>query len=145
MSSPHGPGGAGRPWTPGNPGRRPGSKNKRTLIAAELLDSAGPELLRTAIERAKRGNIPLLKFLLDRWLPRHRLISIDLPQITCAADALKALRSILRAVSDGAITPTEAASFAALLAPFIDETTPKSTTREITPSLADHLRSPEKD
>lgn len=97
------------------------------------------------IALAKRGNVPTLKYLLDRWLPSQRLISIALPQITCAADALKALRSILRAASAGVITPTEAASFAALLAPFIDETTPKSTTREIAPSLADHLRSPEKD
>lgn len=144
MSSPHGPGGRGRPFAPGNPGRKPGSKNRRTLIAAEILDSAGPELLRIAIERANAGDTPLTKFLLDRWLPRHRSITIDLPQITCAADALKALRCILRAASAGVITPAEGAAFAALLAPLIDPR-PQSNTREVGPSLADHLRSPEKD
>jgi hypothetical protein len=36
-------------------------------------------LLHTAIHLARAGNVPLLKFLLGRILPRDRLIKFDLP------------------------------------------------------------------
>jgi hypothetical protein len=81
VSTSHGPGVRGRPFAEGNPGRKRGSRNKASLISAALLDGEQPELLRLAIDIAKRGNVPMLKFLLARWLPRERLIKIDLPRI----------------------------------------------------------------
>ena len=47
----------GRPFADGNPGRRPGSKNRTTLVAAALLEGEAEELLRKAVELAKGGNV----------------------------------------------------------------------------------------
>ena len=54
---------------------KPGSKNRTTLVAAALLEGEAEELVRKAIELAKAGDVAMLKFLLERILPRERLIS----------------------------------------------------------------------
>ena len=105
----------GHPFPKGNPGRRPGSKNRSSLIFAVLQDGEHAELLRKAVEIAKVGDVQMLKFLLGRTLPRERLIQIDLPQLNYADDAVEALGSITRAVSEGRISPSEAAALATLI------------------------------
>ena len=105
----------GRPFAKGNRGRKPGSKNRTTLIAAALLDGEVQDLLRKAIELANAGDVPMLKFLLGRALPRDRIITIDLPLMNFADDAVEALGAITRALSEGRITPSEAASFATVI------------------------------
>ena len=60
----------GRPFERGNGGRRPGSKNRTTLVDEALLKGEERELVRKAIELAKAGDVPMLKFLLDRILPK---------------------------------------------------------------------------
>jgi hypothetical protein len=50
----------GRPFAKGNPGRKPGSKNKTTLIGEALLKEAEEQLLRKAIEMAKAGDGPIV-------------------------------------------------------------------------------------
>jgi len=134
----------GRPFPPGNGGRPPGSKNKSTQIAAALLEDDREALLRKGLELAKRGNVRLLIFFLSRLLPRDRLITFDLPEDISASDALVALRSILGAVSTGTISPNEGAALAALIAP-LAHVTGKTCSRELTPNLADHLQSPDKE
>jgi hypothetical protein len=140
-----GPGARGRPFAAGNPGRKPGSRNKTSLISAALLEGEQGELLCKAIELAKRGNVPLLKFLLARLLPRDRFVTLDLPQIASASDALNALRSILRAVAAGTITPAEGGALAALLAPFIGNNPGKPSASGAAPSLMAHLQSNDQD
>ena len=105
----------GRPFANGNPGRKPGSKNRNTLVATALLDGDAEELVRKAVALAKAGNVVMLKFLLGRILPRERPIELDLPQMDFADDAVEAIGSIMRAVSEGMITPSEAASMATLV------------------------------
>jgi hypothetical protein len=105
----------GRPFPKANGGRRPGSKNRRTLISAAFLDTEEEELKRKAIEIAKAGDVQMLKFLLSRIFPRERLIKINLPKMEFADDAVEALGSITRAVSEGSITPSEGADLATLL------------------------------
>jgi hypothetical protein len=140
VSSTHGPGVRGRPFAVGNPGRKRGSRNKASLISAAMLEGEQPELLRIAIEIAKRGNVPMLKFFLARWLPRDRPIKIDLPRIVSTSDALNALQQILGAVSAGTISPAEGAALTALLTPFIDKNASKPA-GDPAPSLLDHLQS----
>ena len=140
MSLSHGPEVRGRPFAKGNAGRKRGSRNKASLIAAELLEGEQPELLRIAIEIAKGGNVPMLKFFLARWLPRERLIKIALPRIVSPGDALNALQQILGAVSAGTISPSEGAALTALLTPFIDKKASKPG-GEPAPSLLEHLQS----
>ena len=105
----------GRPFEKGNSGRRPGSKNRSSQVLAALLEGDEVELVRKAVEIAKAGDIQMLKFLLSRMLPRDRPIKIDLPQMNSADDAVEALGRITRAVSEGIITPIEAAALATLV------------------------------
>jgi hypothetical protein len=105
----------GRPFAKGNGGRRPGSKNRSSLILAALSDGDKEELIRKGLEIANAGDVSMLKFFLSRILPRERPISIDLPQMEFADDAVEALGAIVRAVSDGSISPGEGADVANLV------------------------------
>ena len=105
----------GRPFANGNAGRKPGSKNRTTLVAAALLDGEAGELVRKAVELAKAGDAVMLKFLLGRILPRERLIKLNLPHMDFADDAVEALGGITHAVAEGTITPGEGAALATLV------------------------------
>jgi hypothetical protein len=105
----------GRPFAPGNPGRRPGSKNKTTRVAEALLWGEEAELVRKAIELAKAGNVPMLKFLLDRILPKQRRIELELPEVNFASDVVDALGAVFNAAANAEIAPREGAEFAMLL------------------------------
>lgn len=105
----------GRPFANGNPGRKPGSKNRSTVLAAALLEDEREVLLRKAIEIARNGDVVMLKFLLGRLLPRERVLTIDLPKMDFADDAVEALGQITRAATEGAISPSEAADLATVI------------------------------
>jgi hypothetical protein len=105
----------GRPFAPGNPGRKPGSKNRTTVVATALLDGEAEVLMRKAIEIAKAGDRDMLKFLLGRILPRDRRVKLDLPRLEFADDAVTALGEIVEAIAAGEITPSEAAAVATLV------------------------------
>ena len=105
----------GRPFANGNPGRKVGSKNRTTLVAAALLEGEAEQLVCKAIELAKAGDVVMLKFLLGRILPRERLIKLELPQMDFADDAVEALGCIMRAVSEGPISPSEGATLATVV------------------------------
>jgi hypothetical protein len=105
----------GRPFAEGNSGRKRGSKNKVTLVAEALLRDEETALVRKAIELAKAGDGPMLKFLLDRILSKERSVRVDLPPMEQASDAVDALGAITRAVSTGQIAPNEAAALASLI------------------------------
>jgi hypothetical protein len=110
----------GRPFPRGNPGRRPGSKNRSTLLVAALLEGQTEALLRKAIQLARAGNVPMLKFLLSRTMPRDRLVKLDLPQMVFADDGVEALGYIMRAASQEAITPSEGAALATIVKSYTD-------------------------
>jgi hypothetical protein len=95
----------------GNPaGRPPGARNKATIMAEALLQGEAEELTRSAIERAKSGDMAALRMCLDRLAPpcRHRTIVFELPPLASAADAVSALAAITAAVAAGELTPSEA-------------------------------------
>ena len=71
--------------------------------------------MRKGIELAKAGDVAMLKFFLDRILPRERSVRIDLPPMERADDAVDALGIIIKAVGNGEISPNEAVSFAKLI------------------------------
>jgi hypothetical protein len=73
------------------------------------------ELVRKAIELAKAGDVPMLKFLLDRILPKERFVRIDLPDMERADDAVDALGAVINAIGTGQVTSTEAAALATLV------------------------------
>ncbi len=105
----------GHPFAKGNPGRKPGSKNRATVVTAALLEGEADALVRKAVELAKAGDVTMLKFLLGRILPRERPIKLDVPAMEFADDAVAALGFILRAVAEGRITPSEGAAVGSLI------------------------------
>jgi hypothetical protein len=102
----------GRPFQKGNPGRKRGSKNKTTQFAVSLAAGQGEEILDKAIKMALGGNVPLLKFFLDRMLPKDRPIHLKLPRLDYASDGVDAMAEIVDAVSSGRISPREGADVA---------------------------------
>jgi hypothetical protein len=105
----------GKPFEKGNGGRKPGSKNRTTLVAEALLKGEEVELVRKAIELAKAGDVQILKFLLDRILPKDRSVCVDVPQMEAASDAIDALGAIIDAVGTGRIAPNEGSAVASLV------------------------------
>ena len=73
------------------------------------------ELVRTAIEVAKAGDVPKLKFLLDRILPKDRSVRLNLPPMDDISNAADALGAIIEAVGNGHIAPTEGSAIATLI------------------------------
>lgn len=54
----------------GNPsGRTAGSRNRATFLAVTLLEGKAEAIARSAVERAKTGDIMAAKFCLKRLLP----------------------------------------------------------------------------
>jgi hypothetical protein len=105
----------GRPFEKGNGGRRPGSKNRTTLVAEALLKGEEEALVRKAIELAKAGDVQMLKFLLDRILPKDRSVHVDVPPMKAAPDAIDALGAIIDAVGTSRIAPSEGSALANLV------------------------------
>ncbi len=71
--------------------------------------------MRKAVELAKAGDVPMLKFLLGRILPRERPIKLDLPPMNFADDAVAALGVILGAVAEGRLSPSEGAALTTMI------------------------------
>ncbi|MCJ2067560.1 DUF5681 domain-containing protein [Methylobacterium sp. J-030] len=100
------------PGQSGNPAGRPrGSRNRSTLALEAIFEGEAEKLSRKAIELALEGDGGAMKLCLDRLLSprRDRSITFDLPIIETAEDLPKATEALLRAVSSGEITPSEAA------------------------------------
>ena len=100
----------GRPFAKGNPGRRPGSKNRSTLLADALLDNEGPELARKGLELAKSGDSLMLRFFLERIFPKDRPLQVDLFLNDDDGDPVERSGKIVEAVAGGQITPSEASA-----------------------------------
>lgn len=105
---------------PGNPGRRPGSRNKATLAAQTLLDRGARKLAQTCLDRALAGDSVALKLALERILPaaRERPLQIELPMPESAADVPATLQAIIRGAAEGTITASEAERLARCIETF---------------------------
>ena len=115
-------GSRGRPFAAGNPGRRPGSRNKATLAMEALLDGEAEALTRKAVEMALSGDTTALRLCLERIAPprKDRPVSFQLPPLTSARDAAQASAALLQAVADGELTPLEAAELAKLVTSYVE-------------------------
>src|SRR5271169_3401400 len=115
----------GRPFEKGqsgNPvGRRAGCRNKRTVAAAALLEGEAESLTRKAVELAMVGEPTAMRLCMERILPpcRDRTVKFALPPIESASDIAAAMKAVTSALADGAITPGEAATIAAVVDTFV--------------------------
>ena len=115
----------GRPYLKGqsgNPaGKRPGTRNRATIIAEAMLDCETRPLLRGAIEGAKGGDGVMSRFCISRIIGprRERPVRFDLPPIERAADLKAAMAAVTAAVANGELTIREAWEFSQMLDTFI--------------------------
>ncbi len=81
-----------------------------------ITDLEKQELVRIGIERAKQGDAQMLKFFLDRILPKQEaLVEIELPEIKNYSDLADAQSAIVNAISAGELSAGEAGSLASIL------------------------------
>lgn len=98
-------------------GKTPGARHKVTRAIEALLEGQHEELTQKAIEMALAGDGPALRLCLDRLAPPRKdaPISITLPPVRSAEDAVEASAALLAAVAAGDVTPDEAGRVMALL------------------------------
>ncbi|HEY6320164.1 MAG TPA: DUF5681 domain-containing protein [Thermoanaerobaculia bacterium] len=104
------------PGVSGNPsGRLPGTRNRATALAAQLLEDEAPRLIRKCIALALGGDTTALRLCLDRILPpvRDRPVQLAIPSPASPAGALHA---VLAAVASGELTPDQGRAVAATVA-----------------------------
>lgn len=106
-------------FAPGNRlgGSKVGSRHKTTRAIEALLEGQHEALTQKAVDKALEGDVTALRLCLDRLAPPRKdaPISIELPPVRSAADAVEASAAVLDAVAAGEITPDEAARVMALL------------------------------
>jgi len=97
-------------FSAGNSGRPRGSRNKATLAIEGLLEGQAEALTQTAIKKALEGDSIALRLCMDRIAPppKDAVVKFSMPTMSNALDAAEAAGSVLRAVSEGELTPTEA-------------------------------------
>ena len=106
----------------GNPaGKRPGTRNRATIIAEEMLDCETRPLLRGAIDDAKSGDGVMKRFCLSRIIGprRERPVRFELPPVRSAADLNAAMEAVTAAVAQGELTIREAWEFSQMIDTFI--------------------------
>jgi len=102
----------------GNPDGKPkGARHKTTRAIEALLEGQHEALTQKAIDMALGGDGPALRLCLDRLAPPRKdaPVSITLPPVKSAEDAVAASSALLSAVADGDVTPDEAGRVMALL------------------------------
>ena len=101
----------------GNAGRPKGARNKKTIAIISLLEGQSEALTQTAIKKALDGDSIALRLCMERIAPapKDQPVSFRLPKMHSALDASQAAGSVLTAVSEGELTPIEAARVMGLI------------------------------
>ena len=97
-------------FSSGNSGRPRGSRNKATLAIESLLQGQAEALTQAAITKALEGDSVALRLCMDRIAPppKDATVTFSMPIMSNAMDASVAAGSVLKAVSEGELTPIEA-------------------------------------
>ena len=94
-----------------NSGKPKGSRNLRTVAIDSLLEGQAGALTQKAISKALEGDGLALKLCMERISPppKDNPVSFSLlPSMQSANDASQAAGGVLKAVSEGELTPIEA-------------------------------------
>ena len=104
-------------FTSGNTGRPKGSRNKATIAIESLLQGQAEALTQTAVAKALDGDSVALRLCMERIAPapKDQPISFSLPKMNNAMDVSEAAGTVLTAVSEGELTPIEAARVMGLI------------------------------
>ncbi|WP_133767876.1 DUF5681 domain-containing protein [Enterovirga rhinocerotis] len=113
--------GRGRPFEPGqsgNPTGKPrGARHATTILAEKIMSEDVEGVVKAVVEAAKDGDMTAARIIMDRIAPVRRgaITAVTLPTIESPADLTKATSAILAAVSEGELTPVEAAELGKLV------------------------------
>ena len=111
----------GKPFEPGNKfgrGRPPGSRNKKTVAARELLDSYAEPVVRKVLQMGLRdGDMGALKLCMDRILPVRRDPPVKLGSLptSTAAEVSKSSEKVVQNVASGKLPPGQGLVMSELL------------------------------
>ena len=102
-------------------GAREGSRNRATVLAEQLFDSATDALANKAVQMALDGDAAAMRLVMGRIIAprRHRPTSFTLPALRTAADCAPAVAAIAAAASEGAISTAEAAELSTVVDTFL--------------------------
>ena len=106
------------PGVSGNPaGKPPGARARATRLAEKLMADDIEGVVKAVVTAAQGGDMQACKIVLDRIAPpcRGRRVRLALPQITAAADLVKALAAVADAMARGVISAEEAQATAEVL------------------------------
>ena len=106
--------GAGGRFAPGNPGKRPGTRNRATMAALALLEGEAEALTRRCVEMALAGDATAMRLCLDRLLPKGRAVRLRLPLRTLS-DLDQATEAISDALAEGSVTLDEVPALTGLV------------------------------
>ncbi len=107
-------------FAPGNSGRPRGARHRITRAVEELLEGQSEGITQKAVEMALGGDSTALRLCLERIAPTRKdaPVSFDLPPIKTAQDASEAAQAVIKAVSQGEVTPLEGATVMGLVEQF---------------------------
>jgi hypothetical protein len=83
------------------PGAGAGSRNKKTLAAAVLLEGEAETLTHRVVDLALAGNPTAMRLCIERILPRcrERAVEFALPPVESAADIAPAMKTVTSALA----------------------------------------------
>jgi hypothetical protein len=102
----------------GNPtGRKPGAKNKATIMAERLMEKDIKGITNVVVKQALTGDITAAKLVLDRVAPppKGRRVTFSMSPIQSLADIVGAHDGLWAAVSTGRLSIDEAVALGTLL------------------------------
>lgn len=102
----------------GNPAGKPkGARHQLTILAEKLMHDDAEAIVQSVLKAAKGGDMTAARLVLERIAPvrKGRPVAFDVPAITTADDLVGAISSLLSAMSQGDVTPDEAATIAGVL------------------------------
>jgi hypothetical protein len=102
----------------GNPAGRPrGSRNRTALLMENLLSYEAEAIGRKAVEMAIKGDMAAIRLCMDRLAPprKEEPIAFELPPLEKPADSVAAAATLVAAVAEGELTPSEAAQLAKVI------------------------------
>jgi hypothetical protein len=102
----------GRPFQPGNQlgrGRPVGSRNKKSLLAQDLLDRHAGLILRQAVKLARKGDSQMVRFRAGYILPRRNGCPVNTGPLPTGgvAELSQSSVKLMNKVTSGQLTPNE--------------------------------------
>jgi hypothetical protein len=101
-----------KPGQSGNPaGRKPGATNRLVLEARKIADKLTPAVIKKLGKDAALGDRLAASLFLRYTFPKARVVEsglqFDMPKLESASDVPAAIRSVLAAIANGSLSPTD--------------------------------------